>query len=89
MDEQVLKLLLIPAVVGVVEALKQAGLPTKYCPLASILLGGVLAALLGLAYGHTASALAFDLVTGLGIGAGATGIYAVADKVGTTVHVAS
>jgi len=31
--------LVIPAITGIVEALKQTGLPTRFAPLASVLLG--------------------------------------------------
>lgn len=89
MNEETLKLLLAPVCIGLVEALKQAGLPTKYAPLASILFGGIAAIVLGFAFGHTGAALAVDLISGLGIGAAASGVYAVADQLGTTVKVGS
>lgn len=61
------QLLIIPAVVGLVQAIKNAGVPSKYAPLAAVVLG------IGLS-------LAFDLsvmsaVVGILSGLAAVGLY--------------
>lgn len=87
MDENTLRLLLLPAVVGVTEAAKQAGMPVRFAAAAAILIGGIDGILIGIGYGHSGNALILAAASGLAIGAGASGVYAVADKFGTTVTV--
>lgn len=82
MDDHAVKLMLAGVVVGIVEALKQAGMATKFAALVSIVAGGLCGVVLGIALGHTGAVLLTDALGGLAIGAAATGTYAVADKVG-------
>lgn len=82
MDANALKALLAPVVVGVCEALKSAGVPTKLLPIIAIALGGVGGLGIGLAYGGTGPALVGDVLTGLGAGAIGTGGYAVITGIG-------
>lgn len=87
MDPNTIKLLLAPVIVGLVEAAKAAGVPVKWLPLLSMALGAVGGPLIGVAYGSTNIAL--DVLTGFGVGAAATGIYAAVTSIGsgtTTVN---
>lgn len=85
MDPNTLRLALGPVIIGVVEAAKQAGIPTKWLPLLSMLLGVIGGPLVGLVYGS--ANLGLDALTGFGIGAAATGIYALATNVGASTTV--
>ena len=57
------ELLSIPAIIAVVEAIKKAGLPSKFAPLTSIAFG--------VGFGFISS----DIITGLLFGLAASGIY--------------
>ena len=62
--------LLIPVVVGVVEAVKRAfKMPSKYCPLLSIAIG------VGLSYFMVFDSLSAALFRGLVVGLSAVGLY--------------
>jgi len=60
---------LVPLIVGVVEVAKQVGLPVRFAPLLSLLLG------LGAGFFLHGSSLALSVVTGLMIGLSASGLY--------------
>lgn len=89
MDENTLKALIAPTVVGVVEALAQAGVPKTYAAIISIVLGGLFGILIGLSYQHTGNLLIFDAMVGLGAGAIGTGAYKLTQNIATTVVVES
>lgn len=61
-------LALVPAVVGLVEIAKQAGLPSRFAPLASIALGVGLSALLG-------SSWQASIAQGIVVGLAASGLW--------------
>ncbi len=61
-------LVIIPMIIGIVEVLKRAGLPIKYSPLASLVLG----LLFGLFF---IESFKEGLIVGLMVGLSATGLY--------------
>ena len=61
-------LVIIPMIIGIVEVLKGAGLPIKYSPLASLILG----LLFGLFF---IESFKEGLIVGLMVGLSATGLY--------------
>lgn len=65
---------LVPLVVGVIEALKRAGLPTSFAPSAAILLG-VGAEFLAAGTVVTSPSIGVTLLLGVGVGLGAAGLY--------------
>lgn len=85
MDANTLRVALAPAIVGVVEQAKAVGMPTKWCPLVSMVLGIVGGVVIGLAYGS--QNLAQDALLGFGIGSAATGSYGLISAASPTVTV--
>lgn len=84
MTPETLKLLLTPVIIGIVEALKPTGLlgiDNRFAPVFSIVLGGLGGFAVGAANGSTNPVM--DLMSGLGIGAAATGGYAVITSIGS------
>jgi ABC-type uncharacterized transport system permease subunit len=62
------QLVIIPIIIGVVEVLKRAGLPNKYSPVVSLLLGVIF----GFLY---VQPLLDGMIVGLVVGLSATGLY--------------
>ncbi|WP_338470044.1 hypothetical protein R4Z10_14680 [Niallia sp. XMNu-256] len=62
------QLVIIPIIIGVVEVVKRVGLPIKYSPLVSLLLGLVF----GILY---VQPLLDGIIVGLMVGLSATGLY--------------
>lgn len=80
------KAILLPIIIGFVEGLKSAGMSTKFAPIISILLGGVFGAIVGVITGGSTNII-LDTITGLGIGAAATGSYSIVGQLAPTVNV--
>lgn len=74
----------IPIVMGVIEALKQAGLPSRWAGVVSIALG----ALGGVVFGASLDAWRVAVPQGLYVGLAASGLYSVI-KAGTHPHPSS
>ena len=62
-------LYLSPVIMGIVEAAKRAGLPSKFCPLLAILLG------IGFSFLVPTANWAENLISGLAAGLSAVGLY--------------
>jgi len=62
------QLVIIPIIIGIVEVIKRAGLPIKYSPLVSLVLGLVF----GILY---VDPLLDGIIAGLMVGLSATGLY--------------
>lgn len=69
MDLSVYGITLTAIVVGLVEALKKVGLPTKWCPLVSIILGVLAGAF------YSGTAIKEGILMGFAIGLSACGLY--------------
>lgn len=69
MNIEIYNVALIPAAMGLVEVAKQTGLPSKYAPIASLVVGMVL--------GVTTSLdnIGKGILTGIAIGLSASGLY--------------
>jgi hypothetical protein len=70
---------LVPIIVGIVEALKTAGLPSKYAPVVSLMLG-VLATVS--VFGNS---IVWEVMNGLLVGLSASGLYSGIKKVGDSL----
>jgi hypothetical protein len=71
-DITILGIAAVPAILGIVQVLKDAGLPQRLCPLAALLLGA------GVGAGQAISAhtdLTHGLVAGVALGLSACGLY--------------
>ena len=62
-------LYLSPVIMGIVEAAKRAGLPSKFCPLLAILLG------IGFSFLIPATSWAENLISGVAAGLVSVGLY--------------
>ncbi len=76
-------LIAAPAVLAVVNLLKNYGLPTKWAPVVSILAGGVLGAVASYLQTGGFDSLPMHIMLGLVTGLTASGVYDVAVTVGT------
>lgn len=70
MDAEVFGVALVPLILGLVELCKQSGLPDKWSPVLSVLLG-----LLAGMFALDVSNLYEGIVVGLALGLSATGLY--------------
>lgn len=76
-------LIAAPAVLAVVNLFKNYGLPNKWAPVASILVGGILGAVASYLQTGGFDALSVHVLMGLVTGLTASGVYDVAVTVGT------
>ena len=76
-------LIAAPAVLAVVNLLKSYGLPSKWAPVVSILVGGVLGAIASYLQTGGFDSLPMHIMLGLVTGLTASGVYDVAVTVGT------
>lgn len=81
MIEVVLQAAMVPVITGVVQAIKTAGLPSRFAPLASICLG-VLACV-----GLLQQEIAIEILQGVVVGLAASGLYSGAKAQFTEVKV--
>lgn len=72
MNDIVFGVALVPLIVGVVQVAKLTGLPDRFAPLASLILGLVLSAGLGLSQNDFT---AESLLVGIALGLSASGLY--------------
>lgn len=63
---------LVPVIVGLVEVFKRTGLPDQYAPIASLILGLLVAGLVALSAGTFTAA---TILTGIAYGLSASGLY--------------
>ena len=62
--------LIVPFIVGIVEIVKKLGLPSKFCPVASVILGVII----GLVY-ISPNDIAQGILVGASLGLSAVGLY--------------
>jgi len=67
---QVYDVLIVPFIVGVVELVKKLGLPSKFCPVVSVILGVII----GLVY-ISPNDIAQGVLVGASLGLSAVGLY--------------
>ena len=80
MVDLVYKSLLAFVIMGIVAALKQAGLPNQYAAIVSILTGALVGFMIGVSSPLSPLPIALHVLIGTAIGAGATGAYAMFTK---------
>lgn len=74
-------ILLVPLIVGIVEAIKRAGLSSRYASLVSLAIGLAIAVGGHVALGAGAGDLYGSVLQGLALGLGAAGLYSVSSAV--------
>lgn len=67
----------IAAIIGITEAIKQYGIPSKFCPTVAIIIGAII--------GYAESPNADGILKGIIWGAFTTGAYAVVKKAGGSI----
>lgn len=72
MIDVVFGIAIVPLIVGVVQVFKQSGLPDQYAPVAALILGLAIAALIALSAGTFTAA---TILTGIAYGLSASGLY--------------